>query len=512
MQKHKSRDSCWVILNGEVYDVTTFLPNHPGGVSSILAVAGTDASRIFAPIHHPGVLATLPPECHLGPVDLSTVPVSTLSPEEEADEKRIAAQRALLPPAESFLLLSDFEEWAHKILPRAAWAYYASAADSESAYTENIASWSRYFFRPRVLRKINEGNLKTTVCGTEMDMPIFICPAAMARLGHPLGELNLTRAAAAHGIVQAISINASCPLDEILEAREEGQKVWFQIYLNKDRERSVELLKKVEDEGVAAVIFTVDVAWQSKRTLDRRAKTALEPPPSNTGSQKGEQGAGVAAAISGYQDTHLVWDDIDFIRVRILSTPPSPSSLYAVPGSRADAQKHTKLPIIVKGLQAVPDIILASQHPAVSGVIISNHGGRSADYAPAPIDVLTELRWYSPETFDKVDVMIDGGVRSGADVVKALALGAKAVGLGRPFLYANGTHGQQGAERVCESESEGRSGKVRSLTSVLEEEITNTMRNCGAATIDQLTPSLVGPRGPWVGDNRPKWYHPNDTK
>lgn len=84
-------------------------------------------------------------------------------------------------------------------------------------------------------------------------------------------------------------------------------------------------------------------------------------------------------------------------------------------------------------------------------MIISNHGGRSADYAPAPIDVLTELRWYAPETFDKVDVMIDGGVRSGADVVKALALGAKAVGLGRPFLYANGTHGQAGAERVCES-------------------------------------------------------------
>lgn len=317
VQRHKSKDSCWVILNGEVYDVTTFLPNHPGGTSSILAVAGTDASRIFAPIHHPGVLKTLPPECHLGPVDLSTVPASTLSPEEEADEQRIAAQRALLPPAESFLLLSDFEEWAHKVLPRAAWAYYASAADSESAFTENIASWSRYFFRPRVLRKIDQGDLKTTVCGTEMDMPVFICPAAMARLGHPLGELNLTRAAASHGIVQAISINASCPLDEILEAREEGQKVWFQIYLNKDRERSVELLKKMEQEGVAAVIFTVDVAWQSKRTLDRRAKTALEPPPSNVGSAKGEQGAGVAAAISGYQDTHLVWDDIDFIRVSL---------------------------------------------------------------------------------------------------------------------------------------------------------------------------------------------------
>lgn len=100
----------------------------------------------------------------------------------------------------------------------------------------------------------------------------------------------------------------------------------------------------------------------------------------------------------------------------------------------------------------MPDIVQASAHPAVSGVILSNHGGRSADYAPAPIDVLAEVRTYAPEVFARVDVMLDGGVRSGADVVKALALGAKAVGLGRPFLYANGTHGQQGAERVCESE------------------------------------------------------------
>lgn len=328
MQRHNTRGSCWVIIAGEVYDVTGFLALHPGGAAPILAVAGTDATRVFAPIHAPGVLATLEPECHLGPVDASTVPASKLSPEEEADEARIAAQRALLPPAESLLLLADFEEWAHRVLPRAAWAYYASAADSESAYNENLASWGRYFFRPRVLRDITEGSLRTTVCGTDMAMPVFICPAAMARLGHPLGEVNLTRAAAAHGIVQAISINASCPLDEILAAREEGQKVWFQIYLNKDRAKSAELLRKIEAAGVAAVIFTVDVAWQSKRTLDRRAKTSVAAPESSSAGE-GTQGAGVAAAISGYQDSHLVWDDIDFIRVRIVSphSHPCPAPL-----------------------------------------------------------------------------------------------------------------------------------------------------------------------------------------
>lgn len=112
-----------------------------------------------------------------------------------------------------------------------------------------------------------------------------------------------------------------------------------------------------------------------------------------------------------------------------------------------------------------------------------------------------------PDLFSKIEIMIDGGIRSGADVVKALALGAKAVGLGRPFLYANGTHGQEGVERVCQSEymSPSLASSPALTTAVMAEEITNTMRNCGATTISELKPEMVGPRGAWVGENRPNW-------
>lgn len=141
----------------------------------------------------------------------------------------------------------------------------------------------------------------------------------------------------------------------------------------------------------------------------------------------------------------------------------------------------------------------------------SNHGGRQADYAPAPVDVLYELRELRPELFSQIEVMVDGGVRSGADVVKALALGAKAVGIGRPILYANGTHGEDGVARVLQSKIPQFSAQHTVLILlVFQEEITNTMRNIGANTVDDLKPEMVGPIGPWVGRNRPS-YASNTT-
>ncbi|KLT43318.1 mitochondrial fmn-dependent dehydrogenase [Cutaneotrichosporon oleaginosum] len=464
--KHNKRDDCWVIIAGNVYDVTEFMAIHPGGAAVILAAAGKDATKVFVPLHPPDALTMLPRSKHLGPVDPATLPEVEDEPTEE--EERIAAEREHLPSVENMLLLSDFEEWAERVLGATGWNYYRSAADSEATFDNNEAAFKRYFFRPRILRDITQGSLETEVLGQKTAMPVFISPAAMAKLGHPVGEVNLTRGAGAAGIVQGISINASCSLDEIMAARQAGQNVWFQIYLNRDRAASERLLEKVTALGAAAVIFTVDVAWQSKRTRDVRGKAAVAAPIATTDAEgargtAGKQGAGVASAISGYQDPHLVWSDIEFIR------------------------KHTSLPIIVKGVQSVEDVA-ACVDAGVQGVILSNHGGRSADYAPAPIDLLYELRALRPDLFDKVDIMMDGGVRSGADVVKALALGAKAVGLGRPFLYANSTHGQDGVERVF-----------------LHEEITNTMRNCGVSRVEDLKPEMVGPAGPWVGANRPPW-------
>ncbi|KAL1651024.1 hypothetical protein SLS61_005541 [Didymella pomorum] len=307
----------------------------------------------------------------------------------------------------------------------------------------------------------------------------------MAKLGHPFGEVNLTKAAGRSGIVQAISANASCGLEEMFNARLEGQPLIFQLYLNQDRSASSALVERVTKLGASAIILTVDVCWQSKRTLDVREKlkevSDISSPKSIITLTASPKEKSISEQISGYQATNLTWDDIAFVR------------------------KHTHLPIIVKGVQSVEDVQLCAEHGA-QGVILSNHGGRQADYAPAPIDVLYELRELRPDLFSKIEVMVDGGVRSGADVVKALALGAKAVGIGRPILYANGTHGEDGVARVLQSKIPQFPAQYAELIlSVFQEEITNTMRNIGANTVDDLKPEMVGPIGPWVGRNRPSY-------
>ncbi|KAK6076205.1 glycolate oxidase [Seiridium cupressi] len=422
VQRHKAADDCWIIIKGQVYDITEFIGSHPGGEHAILDQAGKDATETFSMIHPPDAIDTLPPEMLLGPVDPTTMP----APEENImseDELRRQAAREEMPEAHNLHLLQDFEHWAERVLSGTAWAYYRSASDEEQTFHENRNGFQRYFFRPRVLRDTSSGSTGSSFLGVPTSMPVFISPAAMAKLGHPLGEVNLTKAAGDTGVVQV-------------------------LYLNKDRSLSRSLIEKVEKLGARAIMFTVDVCWQSKRTLDVRSKS--NPPQSSTTSSSAK---GISQAISGYQDTNLTWKDIPFIR------------------------SNTKLPIVVKGVQSLEDVEMCVQ-TGVEGVVISNHGGRQADYAPAPIDILYEIRCHRPDLFSKIDIMIDGGARSGADVVKALALGAKAVGIGRPCLYANGTHGEDGCRRVLE---------------ILQEEINNTMRNIGVTRIEQLKPEMVGP-------------------
>ncbi|OSS52567.1 hypothetical protein B5807_02203 [Epicoccum nigrum] len=468
VQKHVSEDDCWVVIDGLVYDMTEFLEAHPGGRAAILQQAGKDASARFTLLHPPDAIETLPPQYCLGRIDPTTLP-EIREEELTADELRQAEARKVMPPASSMLLVTDFEHWAERVLSTTAWAYYRSAADEEATFFDNREAWRRYFFRPRILRDTSHGSTATTFVGIPTSMPIFIAPAAMAKLGHPLGEINLTKAAGKCGVVQAISANASCGLEEMFNARQDGQPLIFQLYLNKDRSASSALVERVTQLGASAIILTVDVCWQSKRTLDVREKlkevSDSPTPKSITAPTAGPKEKSVSEQISGYQATNLTWNDIGFVR------------------------KHTHLPIIIKGVQSVEDVQLCVEHGA-QGVILSNHGGRQADYAPAPIDVLYELRELRPDLFSQIEVIIDGGVRSGADVVKALALGAKAVGIGRPILYANGTHGEEGVTRMLQ---------------IFQEEITNTMRNIGANTVADLRPEMVGPIGPWVGRNRPSY-------
>ncbi|KAG8690691.1 Cytochrome b2, mitochondrial precursor [Ceratobasidium sp. 423] len=442
VQKHNTRDSCWIVIRGQnldqrtdaikVYDITDFIPKHPGGLKPILANAGTDATKIYESIHAKGFIEKmLSPSQHIGALDPSTAPAP--NPEVEEEEERIAKARARLPPLSHVLNLNEFEELAQTVLSKTTWSFYRSAADDEYAHMNNALAFRRYWFRPRVLRGTKTIDTSCKILGIPSALPIFVSPAALAGLGDPAGEVNITKGAGKTGIIQGISNYASCTVDEIANARvdPEKQPLFFQagsaasaytlddeiLYVASDHAKSVETIKRVEELGYRAIFFTVDVPVLGNRELDRRNRAGLLD--SGDDNDEGQKG-GIANTVDGYFDTNIDWSTLKWLKT------------------------ITKLPIILKGVQTVEDVELAAEH-GVQGVLLSNHGGRQLDYAPAGIDVLYELRQKRPDLFDKVEVYIDGGVRRGTDVLKALCLGAKGVGLGRTFLFANGTYGTWGS-------------------------------------------------------------------
>ncbi|KDQ20635.1 hypothetical protein BOTBODRAFT_169366 [Botryobasidium botryosum FD-172 SS1] len=440
VQKHNKPGDCWIIVKGKVYDVTDFLKSHPGGLGVILANSGQDATAVYERFHTTTFLQTiLKPENHLGPVDPESMPEKTLVKTDE--ERRIEEARKNMPPLGAMVNLNDIEESAKKVLSSTAWGYYASSSETENSHLNNLASFKRYWFRPRVLREVGQVDMSATFLGIPTSLPIFVCPAAMAGLGHPLGEVNITRGAGRTGIIQGISSNASCTVDEVAEARTEGQPLVYQLYLTKDRAVSERMVKRIEELGFRAIMFTVDAPVLGKRELDMKSK----PVASETG------GGNVAGSLAGYFDVNIGWKDVVWLR------------------------SITKLPIILKGIQTVEDVEIAADY-GVDGVLLSNHGGRQLDFAPAAIDVLYELRQKRPDLMDKMEIYLDGGVRRGTDVLKALCLGAKGVGLGRPFLFANGAYGEEGVVRVVQ---------------ILEEEIGIGMRLLGVRSLGELRPEMV---------------------
>ncbi|KZT55327.1 mitochondrial fmn-dependent dehydrogenase [Calocera cornea HHB12733] len=453
LQKHTTRESCWIMVKDQIFDVTDFLDLHPGGAAVILKNAGQDATKIYESIHSAGFFETLlKPEQHLGVVDPATLPqVEAVQTE---DEIRVEQARKNIPNINLMINLNDIEEEAHSVLSKIGWSYYRSTADTGSAFDSNIAAFSRYWFRPRVLRPVRDIDMSTTILGIPSTMPIFVSPAAMAKLGHPLGEINITRGAAACGIIQGISSNASCTVDEIADARQPGQPLIFQLYVNKDHKITEDTLRKIDKLGFKGIMLTVDAPVLGKRELDMKARgLPVIRGTNNSGAQGTALRAGVANSLGGYFDANLKWDDLAWIR------------------------SITSLPIVIKGVQCVEDVELALEY-GCAGVLLSNHGGRQLDYAPASIDVLYELRQRRPDILDgkKLEVYCDGGFRRGTDVLKALCLGATAVGFGRPFLFANGAYGEEGVRKVIE---------------ILEEEIATSMRLLGVTKLSELKPEMV---------------------
>ncbi|KAJ6466696.1 FMN-dependent dehydrogenase-domain-containing protein [Mycena vitilis] len=456
--QHNSRESCWIIVHGKVYDVTEFLDEHPGGSKIILKYAGKDATQEYEPIHPPDAITTnLPPEKHLGPVEPDTVEkvVIEITDEEKARQQRISNR----PPLDEILNLHDFENIAKQVLPEKAWAYYSSAADDEITHRENHAAYHRIWFRPRILRDVTNVDWSTSILGHKSTMPVYISATALGKLGHPDGELNLTRAAAKHGVIQMIPTLASCSFDEIIDAAQPGQTQFFQLYVNKDRAITKKLVQHAESRGVKGLFITVDAPQLGRREKDMRMKFDAEDPSvvSKSGSQAVDRSQGAARAISSFIDTGLKWDDLAWFK------------------------SITKMPLILKGVQCWEDALQAYDY-GVAGVVLSNHGGRQLDFARSGVEVLVEVVAKLKEkrglSFpnEKFQLFVDGGVRRATDVLKAIALGATAVGIGRPFLYSFSAYGTEGVEKALQ---------------ILHDEFEMNMRLLGARTLKDIVPEMV---------------------
>ncbi|KAK5056188.1 hypothetical protein LTR84_012741 [Exophiala bonariae] len=454
--KHNSKDSCWVIISGKAYDVTDYLEKHPGGSQIILQYGGKDATAVYEPIHPAGTIEkTLPQDKHLGAVDPATV-ATISSPQVSRDLDKTARI-----PLSHCLNLDDIEKAAERITNRASWAYFHSAADSLGSLANNQNDWKKVTLRPRVMRNVRRVNMQRTIMGQKSRLPFFIAPAARAQLVHEDGELCLARGAVKAGIPYCPSTYSTIPHKELVECmkahRGNGADgvLFFQLYVPHERPQAVELINMARDLGFKALVITVDTPVVGKREEDERYRAELATASGDDSvltewskPQEDEDGP----PLRGHHSSTLNWDDLPWIR---------------------EAWQNSG-PIAIKGIQTAEDAALAAQH-GVDAIYLSNHGGRQCDDAPSAIRTLLEIRRFHPEIIGKVEIYLDGWVRRGADVIKALCLGATAVALGRPFMYG------------CAMGDEG----VLKVIQLLSEEIETTMRNMGATSLDQLNPSFV---------------------
>ncbi|ESK91906.1 mitochondrial cytochrome [Moniliophthora roreri MCA 2997] len=454
--EHNNRNDCWIIVHGRVYDVTDFLDEHPGGSKIILKYAGADATEAYEPIHPPNAITdNLPIEKHIGAIDPSTV--KKVVKEVSETEKKRQALLAARPPLDEILNLHDFEAVAKTVLPDKAWAYYSSASDDEITIRENRLAYQRIWFRPRILRDVTNVDWSTTILGHKSSLPVYISATALGKLGHPDGELNLTRAAGKHGVIQMIPTLASCSFDEIVDAAKPDQPLFLQLYVNRDRELTKKYVQHAEARGVKALFITVDAPQLGRREKDMRMKFVGDDGTAKV--QDGQSGIkkdqGVARAISSFIDPGLSWKDIPWFK------------------------SITKMAIVLKGVSTPEDALMAYDY-GCQGIVLSNHGGRQLDTARSGlenlIDIVAALKTRGPWPNPNFSVFVDGGVRRASDALKAIALGASAVGIGRGFLYAFCSYGQDGVEKAIQ---------------ILRDEFEMNMRLLGARNISELVPEMV---------------------
>jgi len=351
--------------------------------------------------------------------------------------------------------LQDFKIYAKgKMLPEH-YDYCAGGAEDEITLEANKSSFNSIKLHQRVLRNISYVDTTAEILGQKMLMPVMIAPTAFQGLAHQDAEIAMVKAAGTAGVIMILSTLSNKTMEDVLAAA--ISPVWFQIYMYKKKKINEELIRRAQNAGCSALVVTVDVPVQGKREKNIRNHFTLPKELSLGNFQGGDMksslpndpsGSGLMQYVDSLFMHDLSWEDIKWLR------------------------SVTDLPLIVKGILHVDDAQLALEH-GVNGIIVSNHGGRQLDNCPATIDALAKI---VQGTNNEIPIILDGGIRRGSDVVKAIALGASATAIGRPPFWGLAVDGKEGVEKVF---------------SILKDELKSTMVFCGVQSVSSINDDVI---------------------
>ncbi|XP_072450838.1 2-Hydroxyacid oxidase 2-like [Chiloscyllium punctatum] len=349
----------------------------------------------------------------------------------------------------SMICLDDFEAYAERFLPSAVWDFYAGGADDCESRDRNLLAFKRIQLRPRVLRDVSAIDMRTTIQGTGISFPVGIAPTGIPSMAWPDGEICIAKAADAMKTCYIAGTYATCSLEDIVAVS--SGCCWFQLYVFKRRDVTERLVQRIKSLGYKALVVTVDVPYIGKRRKDtvNDFKIPDHLKLKNFEIFKNDQDRNDNLPLyNDVLDPAITWSDIQWL------------------------QSQTDLPIILKGILTKEDAELAVRH-GVQGIIVSNHGGRQLDGVSATIEVLPEI---VEAVRNRVEVYVDGGIRRGTDVLKALALGAKCVFIGRPVIWGLSYKGEEGVKRVLQ---------------ILKSELHTAMALSGYKTLSEIDRTLV---------------------
>ncbi|MBH8571512.1 alpha-hydroxy-acid oxidizing protein [Nostocaceae cyanobacterium CENA369] len=353
--------------------------------------------------------------------------------------------------------LFEYERLAKQHLSQMAFDYYSSGAWDEITLQDNWAAFERIKLRPRMLVDVSDRNLSTSILGQPLQLPLLIAPMAFQCLAHPVGEVATALAAASAGVGMVLSTLATKSIEDVATVGQEQNALqWFQLYIHKDRGLTRALVERAYTAGYKALCLTVDAPILGQRERDRRNEFALPPGmhPANLATISGlnvyhQQGeSGLFTYFAEQLNASVTWRDLEWL------------------------QSICPLPLVLKGILREDDAIRAVEYGA-KAIIVSNHGGRQLDSAIASLDALAEIVAAVGST---AEVLLDGGIRRGTDILKALAIGAKAVLVGRPILWGLAVGGQAGVSHII---------------SLLQNELDVAMALSGCPNIQDIDYSLV---------------------